>query len=420
MRKRGLRENSVLALAGDGASKAGALVVIVVAARFLSVSEFAVLATGLAAAGLLGSILDLGAGQLLTRDGAQDRATRGQLFSGLLRGRAPLAALVLAGACIAGLVIGRPLTALAVTALGLCGALALSVLALYRSCQDIRPEALQKLSAAVLSVTVTVVACLVAPSADVLLALLAVVTLVTLVPLLRLVPSVADLGGGIRASVALRRAAPIGFLALATVAYYRSGTLALAALTSSNDTAAFGVAASIAFGMLMLPNAITTALLPRLATESDSDGLVACARRALLVTLAVAILVSAAAALVVPVGLPLVLGEAYSDAGAPFVVLCVGVPLIAASGVIGTALLSVGRLRPLVVQVAGSLAVNLIVLALLVPLLGAAGAALATVACEAVGLALLVHAGRRALPGLFALSPAPSRRRLEAPGAPMT
>ena len=171
-----------------------------------------------------------------------------------------------------------------------------------------------------LSVTVTVVACLVDPSADVLLALLAVVTLVTLVPLLRLVPSVADLGGGIRASVALRRAAPIGFLALATVAYYRSGTLALAALTSSNDTAAFGVAASIAFGMLMLPNAITTALLPRLATESESDGLVACARRAS------SCIVAGCGDLVsgrgprVPVGLPLVLGEAYSDAEAPFVV----------------------------------------------------------------------------------------------------
>jgi O-antigen/teichoic acid export membrane protein len=419
VRERGLRENSILALAGDGASKAGALVVIVVAARFFSVSEFAVLATGLAAAGLLGSILDLGAGQLLTRDGARDRATRGQLFSGLMRGRAPLAAVVFAGAVIVGVAIGRPLTALVVTALGLCGALTVSVLALYRSCQDIFPEAIQKLGAGLLSAAVTVLACLVAPSADILLAALALVTLVALVPLVRLAPRVADFGGGIAPSIALRRAAPIGLLVLATVAYYRSGTLALAGLAGSKDTAAFGVAASIAFGMLMLPNAITTALLPRLATESESRDLVACARLALIWTFVVATLVSAAAALVVPMGLPLVLGEEYRDAGVPFVVLCVGVPLIAASGVIGISLLSVGRLRPLGVQVAASLAVNLVVLAVLVPPFGATGAALATVACEAIGLVLLIHVGRRALPGLFALSPAPSRR-MEASGAAIT
>ncbi len=43
MKKRGIGENSALALAGDVASKAGALVVVVVAARLLSVPEFAVL-----------------------------------------------------------------------------------------------------------------------------------------------------------------------------------------------------------------------------------------------------------------------------------------------------------------------------------------------------------------------------------------
>ena len=194
----------------------------------------------------------------------------------------------------------------------------------------------------------------------------------------------------------------------------------LAATADAHDTAVFGVAASIAFGMLMLPNAVTTALLPRLAAEDDLHALVACARRALAWSFVVAVLLSASAAAVVPIGLPLVLGSAYADAGAPFMVLCFGIPLITSSGVIGIALLSVGRLRPLGTQVAASLAVNLIVLALLVPSLGAVGAALATVSCELVGFLLLAHFACRALPGLLALDVHALRRRGRASSAATT
>lgn len=401
MRARGLRENSLLALSGDSASKLGAFVVIVLSARLLAIEEFAVLATGLAAAGVIGSLLDLGSGTLITRDGARSRAGRGALFGGLLRARLPIAVAVLLAAPLVGLAIGRPLAALGVVALGIVGSLAVSVNALYRSCQDIRPEALQRLAAAILWFVAALVVGLLAPRADLLLAAMAALTLATLVPLVVLAPRVADFEGGVAPAAALRLAAPIGLLALATIAYYRSGTLVLAALADAHETAMFGVAASIAFGMLMIPNAVTTALLPRLAAEGDVDGLVAQTRRALGVTVLAAALVSAAAAAVVPVGLPLVLGPEYRAAGLPFALLCAGVPLIAASGVVGTALLSMGRLRPLGVQVAASLAVNLLVLVLLVPPLGALGAALATVGCEAVGLLLLSIAARTALPGLL-------------------
>jgi hypothetical protein len=113
---------------------------------------------------------------------------------------------------------------------------------------------------------------------------LAAVMLLTLVPLLRLAPTVADFGDDLAPLAALRRAAPIGLLALATIAYYRSGTIALAALSSADATAVYGVAAGIAFGLLMVPNAITTALLPRLSAERRPDELVACTRRALVWT----------------------------------------------------------------------------------------------------------------------------------------
>jgi O-antigen/teichoic acid export membrane protein len=415
--KRGIAENSALALAGDVASKAGTLVVIVVAARILSVPEFAILATALAVASLLGSALDLGAGTLIARDGARSGESRGALFHALLEARAPLAAVLLIAAVVVGFGLGRPLTAFAVAALAVAGALTLSLLGLYRSCQDIRPEAIQRLLGAAVSVVAAVLASLLLPRADALLVALVLSMLVALLPLVRNAPGVADFTGRVRRRAALRRAVPIGLVALATMAYYRSGTLALAALADAHQTAVFSVVASLAFALLMLPNAITTALLPRLSAEDDFEALIACTRRALVWTLIVAVLLASAAAVAAPIGLPLLFGSEYDDAAVPFALLCVGIPLIAVSGVIGTALLSVGRLEALGVQVVVSLVVNLVALALLVPSLGAVGASLATIACEAAGLVLLLQAARSGLPGLTALRPFALRRRVEASGA---
>lgn len=414
MTTRGVRANSALALAGDGASKASALVVVVIGARYLDVAQFAALATGLAVAGVLTATLDLGAGTLLTRDGATSREARGRLFAASMRARLPIFGLVVLLSPLAGVPFGRPLGALSVAVLAVSGALALSVVGLYRSCRDIRPEALQRLAAGTLAVLATAGAAAVAPRADVVLLALGATTLVTIAPLALRAPAVADLTAGVSPVTAVRSAAPIGLLALATIAYYRSGTIVLAAISDAKATAAFGVAAGIAFGLLLLPNAITTALLPRLAVERGLDGLVATTRRALAWTVVLAAGLAAASAVVVPAVLPLALGPEYADAAAPFALLCLGIPAIAASGVIGTALLTLGRLRVLGAQVCLSLAVNLAVLLALVPALGAVGAAAATVACETVGLLLLLQVARSELPGLLVRGTF-AQRRIEDP-----
>jgi O-antigen/teichoic acid export membrane protein len=99
--------------------------------------------------------------------------------------------------------------------------------------------------------------------------------------------------------------------------------------------------------------------------------------------------------------LTLVFGDDYAAAAKPLVILTAGVFAIAISGILGTVLVAGRSLRPLAAQVALSLAVNLLCLALLVPRLGAAGAALATIACELVGLCVLGFVARRSLPGLI-------------------
>jgi O-antigen/teichoic acid export membrane protein len=259
----------------------------------------------------------------------------------------------------------------------------------------------QKIAAAILSVALVLVIGAYRPRAEILIGALAFATLVTLVPLLVHAPRIATFGIAIGSRAALRRAAPIGLLALVTVAYYRIGTIALAVLADPHATATFSVAATLAFGLLMLPNAITTALLPRLSVDRDLSRLVTCTRSALAWTLAIAVPLSLAAIVIGPRAIPALLGPDYAEAGLPFVLICIGIPLIAASGVIGTALLALGRLHVLGLQVGCSLAVNVAVLVLLVPVLGAAGASLATLACEAVALVLLVRAARQWLPGLI-------------------
>jgi len=397
MKRRRLAANSALALAGDLASKAGSLVLMVVAAHLLPVGQFALLATGLAAANLLTAGLDLGAGTLLCRDGARSEEERGALFRGLLEARLPVVAALLVAAPFAGLELWRPGAALAVAGLAVAGALSMSVLGLFRAAQDLRPEALQRLAVAICSLVATAVTAALTHRAEPVLGALAAVTLLTLVPLVIAARRRLRFPRAVSARAVLARAAPIGLLALATLAYYRSGTLILAAVSRPRETAAFTIAASIAFGALSLPNAITTALLPRLSAEQDEQELVACTRRALRWTLALTMPLAGVLAAVSPFAIPLVLGRSYAGAVVPFALLCAGLPFIAASGLIGTALLATGRLRVLGLQVACSLLVNLGALALLAPRYGAVGAALATLACEAVGLSLLLAATRSGL-----------------------
>jgi O-antigen/teichoic acid export membrane protein len=416
MKPRGLAVNSALALAGDLAAKIGSLVLIIVAARLLPVGQFALLATGLAAANLLTAGLDLGAGMLLSRDGSRSAEERGALFRALLKARLPLAVAALAAAPVAGLALWRPAAALTVAALAVVSALSMSVLGLFRAAQDLRPEALQRFAVAGFSVAATVVTAVLTRRAEPVLAALACVCLLTVCPLALAARRQLRFPRTVSARTALLRAAPIGLLALATLAYYRSGTLVLAAVANPRETATFTIAASIAFGALALPNAITTALLPRLSAEQDGAELIACTRRALHWTLLLTFPLAGFLAAFAPVALPLVLGRSNTGAPLPFALLCLGLPVIATSGVLGTALLALGRLRVLGLQVACSLLVNLGALALLAPRYGAVGAACSTLACEAVGLTLLLHAAQKATraarpgeAGLGQVEPAPIR-----------
>jgi O-antigen/teichoic acid export membrane protein len=402
---RRLATNSTLAFAGDLASKVGLLLVMVVAARALPVGELAVLGTALAVAGILAVCLDAGAGLLITRDGARDEALRGGLLAALLHGRRPAAVAAIAVAAAGGILAGEPAVWVGAALLGILGALTVSLTGYFRAGQDMRPEAVQKTLFAGLALAGSAVAVSVSPSADGVIGALVGATLLSLGAFVT-----ARRPGRRRAAVGrlatLRRALPLGLMAIATVVYYRSGTVGLALLATPEETAAFTVASAVGFGLLMLPNAITTGLLPHLSA-GEAGASPASTRLALRWSLAL----SAPIAVLVAVGgfvlLGPVFGAEYADAAVPLAILCAAVVVIAYNGILGTALLAAGHVGVIGLQVACSLAVYLATLALLSPGFGAAGAAAATVICEVVAAAMLTVASLRRLPGLH-LTPRPA------------
>jgi O-antigen/teichoic acid export membrane protein len=389
-RHRGIAANSALALLGDAVAKASGLLAIAIAARGLSTGQFAMLGAALAAITIVSAAFDGGLSVLIVRDGAAERPARWGILRAGLAARVPLVVPAVAVAAAVGIALDELPLALLVVAASALGALTVALLALFRAAQDLSLEAGQKLLVGIL--VPAGVAAAVALRADAVGVLIAYVCAQALGLVILLLHARRLRGEVARKRVldTLRACAPFALMALATLVYYRSGTLMLAAWGSDADTAAFTIASTIALGLLAVPNAITTGLLPGLSASASQAVRLQRARRALGWTLALCAGLALAVGAAAPWALPLVFGDRYDGAVTPLAVLLASDLLIGVSGVLATLLIASGRNRPLVLQVSASLAVNLVAAALLIPLLGALGAALATLATETVALAILL------------------------------
>ena len=297
-----------------------------------------------------------------------------------------------------GLWLGSPLEGLLVLASGAVGAALIGLLAVFRAAQELAVEAEARLAAAVLSL-VAVAALAIADAVRRGRARRPDPRPRVRAPRARLArPSDAGKAGG---WALLRDGAPFGLMALGTLLYYRTPTLILARTRPAADTAAYTLASTVAFGLLAIPNAITTALLPKLSGLAEADEQRALARKALGWTLQL----WAVTALVVGIlGEPLfaaVFGARYASAATPLLILLGGGLAIGASGAIGTVLVARRGTRALAVQVGAALALNIALGAVLIPRYGQNGAAVDTLVTELVALALVARAGARSLPGLL-------------------
>ena len=398
MRSRGLAANASLALVGDAVAKGGMFAALLVLARVLPVGEFARLGVAMAVMLILTTLLDGGIGIVATREGASKSSARLDLLHAGATARVPLLALATLGCAIGGVVLGQPALALSVLLAAAVNAAQQTLFATFRSGQNLTTEAIAKaacgISYPVLCATVALAGHRTAVAAMLAMTVGPAVTLPFLYLRARRIAGVGH--AAIQAMPLLRRAAPFGLIALATLLYYRSPMLLMGALATHEQTASYTLAANVAFGLLMIPAAVATGLLPRLASEADPIARARLVRHALAwstAILAAADLAIAAAAWEL---VPPLFGPSYSAALWPLLILLVSGPAIGAAGIFGTALIAIDRRREVVGQVLVALAINVVAGALLIPALAADGAALATLVTEVVSLAFLAYAYLRA------------------------
>ncbi|MGA2928480.1 MAG: polysaccharide biosynthesis C-terminal domain-containing protein [Solirubrobacteraceae bacterium] len=408
MRARGLFANSAFALAGDLASKGAVAVMMVLAARQLAVGQLALLAFAIAAASILSAALDMGAQMLLTRDGVRSAAERSSLFRSLLVGRIPplTASLLVAGAI--GVAFGHVTLALLTVVYAALGAGQMLLTGALRSAQNLMPEAALKLLGAALTVLSCVLCIVSGANAIGFLVALSVALALTLAAGAPACARVMEGGRRLGVRASLRGSLPLGAMTLVTLVYYRSGTLALKLLSSPTQTALFATASTIGFALLMAPNAITTGLLPKLSATARAEH-PALMRRAVAWALLICSGIGGSVALGAHPLLVGLFGARYGPAAPALRVLALTTLLIGPTGVLGTVLIARGQLRPIYVQVAVSLAGNLLAIAMLVPACGALGAALATLACEALAFVITAVACLRAVPGCIPVGAAGAR-----------
>jgi len=368
------------------------LAVLVIAARVLSTREFAALGVSLAVATVLTCLLDAGSSVALVRDaeGSRERALASLRASA--RGRMPLALVVWGAGVLVGAQLDRPVESVLVLVLATLGAAALSLLAVFRVAETFSVEVLQKLTAATLGLAATVVFVVVSPTSAAVLAGLALGAAVTLPAVGARLRDVRSSGTTVSPVGQLLAAAPFGVIALSTIFYYRAPTIVLGVQGTAEETASFALASTLAFGLLAVPNAITSGLLPRLSGLGETGDQVAVARRALVWSLQLwALLAITVGTLAGPL-LSAAFGQRYATAAGPLVILLAGGLLIAASGVLGTVLVARRHTGAVVVQVALSVAINLALAAALIPRWGAEGAAVVTLLTEAAALAVIAAA----------------------------
>ena len=173
----------------------------------------------------------------------------------------------------------------------------------------------------------------------------------------------------------------------------------LAALgVSAFDIGLYAAAVSVVSPLRLIPGALGTVLLPRLAGSLDSDAAeftAAVVRPTLLVMAATALGLAAVGA----VAIPLLFGAAYAPAVTPFLVLLPGVTLVTLSRVLARYFAAIGNQRPLVFLFTGALLLNVALNLVLIPRFGILGASLASLVsygCEAAAAAalFLAYSGR--------------------------
>lgn len=195
---------------------------------------------------------------------------------------------------------------------------------------------------------------------------------------------------------------------LAAIAHLRIDVILLGVMTPTSAIGVYVVAYQTAEPILVIASAATASVLA-LGHGLDETGRATAVVRLIRETIVLGGLLALAAAICAPVLIPLIYGAAFSNSVVPFLILLPAV-LALAVGRIGNAdLIRRNHLEDTVLVSSAALAINVIANLILIPPLGATGAALASLVSY-TSYAVLAIAFQRRVSGVkwFDLAPRPS------------
>jgi O-antigen/teichoic acid export membrane protein len=214
----------------------------------------------------------------------------------------------------------------------------------------------------------------------------------------------------IDARAILRRALPLGVAALAVNVYYTADSVLLGILRDSTEVGLYGAAYRLVTPWLMLASVAGLLAMPTLArlVEHGSADVEPTLRGLSRGLLALGIPVAAATSVAAGEVLNIVFGPAYAGAALPLALLIWTSVTVYANAPFGFLLLARHEDRRYMwIAVAGAV-VNLSLNAVLIPTIGMAGAAIATLAAEVVVLGSMIWFTRDVSFGILARSVPPA------------
>ena len=376
------------------------LVLLTIAARFLSADDYGRFRFALALTTIIETIMDLGLSQITVRSVARDRTSADRLFPQVLGVK-----LVWVAVGLALLVVLAPLLRTDPVIIRLCYALGISsavrsylltARGLLQGLQRFDLEALAVVSDRVLLLVAGgaalwagygLVGLAVAFVGSRLLMLGAVQILLRRV-VARVLPAFdRDAWRDIQAA-----ALPLGFFMIALNTYTYVDTVILGLMRTDAEVGWYAAAYSLYEGLTYAPSILAAVLTPRLSALFTRDRAAhrSLLSRALVISVALAIVLGGVAAFAAAPIVALLFGGRYAPAVRPLQILAAGSVFVFATWILHAAAISTNLDRRLLLTTAIGLAANVAFNIVLIPRYGISGAAWATVVAEGLTVILLI------------------------------
>jgi O-antigen/teichoic acid export membrane protein len=375
------------------------LVLLTVAARFLTAADYGRFRYALALTTIVETIMDVGLGHVTVRAVARDKAAAGRLLGDVLGLKLVWVAVGLAILAVAApLLRADPQVVRLCYVMGLSSALRsylLTARGLLQGLDRFDLEAAAVVSdralllcagTAVLWAGYGVLGLAVAFVASRVVMLMAVLLLLRRV-IGPVVPRVDLAAWGVLQAAAL----PLGFFMISLNTYNYIDTVILGVMRSDAETGFYGASYSVYEGLTYAPSILAAVLTPRLSNLFVRDRV---AHRSLLMRglLASTVLGVGLGAITLWAARPILItlfGAAYEPAVAPLRILAGGAVFVFATWILHAGAISTNLDRRLLLTTAVGLAANVILNLVFIPRWGISGAAWATVVAEALTMALL-------------------------------